>query len=104
MPLPEKRDHRIALPEAAELARQHRKDHPGEPKAHFFFRDAFDALLAQPGVSGIRIYRGKGKGGTHHLVMVAVDGDGGDMTAGGEVMEYCLPCPPICNANSPLLG
>jgi hypothetical protein len=98
MPLPEKRDHRITLPDAVELARQHRKDHPKEPKAHFFFRDAFDTLLAQPGVSGIRIYRGKGKAGEHHLVMVAVDATGEDLTS--MAMEQDWPCPPFCPPNS----
>ena len=102
MALPEKRDHRIALTDAVELTRQHRKDHPKEPKAHFFHREAFDALLKQSGAAGIRIYRGKGKEGTHHLVMVAVDGSGEDMTA--TAMEYCIPCPPFCGASSPLLG
>ena len=102
MPLPEKRDHAITLPDAVELARQHRKDHPKEPKAHFFFRDAFDTLLKQPGTAGIRIYRGKGKDGALNLVMVAVDSDGADMTASGAVMEQCLPCPPFCPPNSPL--
>jgi hypothetical protein len=99
MPLPEKRDHRISLPDAVALARQHRSDHPGEPKAHFFHREAFDALLAQPGASGIRIYRGKGKGGERHLVMVAVDGDGEDLTS--TVMELDQPCPPFCPKKSP---
>jgi hypothetical protein len=102
MPLPEKRDHAITLPDAVELARQHRKDHPNEPKAHFFFRDAFDTLLKQPGAAGIRIYRGKGKAGTNHLMMVAVDGSGEDMTASGTVMDYCIPCPPYCAPASPL--
>lgn len=102
MPLPEKHDHRIALADAVALAKQHRQDHPGEPKAHFFWREAFDRLLAQPGTTGIRIYRGKGKGGERHLVMVAVDGNGEDITANGEMMEYCLPCPPFCSAASPL--
>lgn len=102
MPLPEKHDHRISLPDAVALAKQHRTDHPGEPKAHFFWREAFDRLLAQPGVSGIRIYRGKGKGGARHLVMVAVDGNGEDITASGEIMELDMPCPPFCSATSPL--
>jgi hypothetical protein len=102
MALPEKRDHRIPLNDAVELARQHRKDHPKEPKAHFFHREAFDALLKQPGAAGIRIYRGKGKGGEHHLVMVAVDGTGEDMTTGATIMEQDLPCPPFCPPASPL--
>jgi hypothetical protein len=102
MPLPEKRDHRISLPDAVALAKQHRTDHPGEPKAHFFHREAFDALLAQPGALGIRIYRGKGKGGERHLVMVAVDAEGEDITS--TVMEQDWPCPPICSRTSALAG
>ena len=62
MPLPEKHDHRISLPDAVALAKQHRLDHPGEPKAHFFWREAFEGLLAQPGTAGIRIYRGNFRG------------------------------------------
>jgi len=100
MPLPEKRDHRIALADAVALTREHRAKRSAEPKAHFFFREAFDALLAQKGVAGIRIYRGHTKDGTPNLVMVAVDQEGNDLT--GEVMEQCLPCPPICPPDSPL--
>lgn len=104
MPLPEKHDHRISLPDAVAMAKQHRTDHPGEPKAHFFWREAFERLLAQPGSVGIRIYRGKGKGGERHLVMVAVDGTGEDITASGEIMEIDKPCPPWCSTSSPLAG
>lgn len=104
MPLPEKSDHRIALADAVALTQQHRKDHPNEPKGHFFHREAFDALLKQSGAAGIRIYRGKGKGGERHLVMVAVDGSGADMTASGVIMEVDKPCPPWCDTASPLQG
>lgn len=100
MPLPAKRDHKIALTEAVELTRNHRAQRPKEPKAHFFFREAFDQLLAQKDVAGIRIYRGHGKEDTHHLVMVGVDSTGEDMTA--MAMEMCLPCPPLCPPDSPL--
>ncbi len=100
MPLPEKRDHRIALADAVELTRAHRARNTGEPKAHFFHREAFDTLLAQKGAAGIRIYRGNGKGGSHHLVMVAVDESGEDMAA--TTMQQCFPCPPFCPPESPL--
>src|SRR5882672_6317738 len=100
MPLPEKSDHKITLTEAVELVRGHRAARPAEPKAHFFHREAFDQLLEQKGVAGIRIYRGHDKAGTHRLVMVAVDGAGEDMTT--MLMEMCLPCPPFCPPDSPL--
>jgi hypothetical protein len=101
MALPEKHDHRIAVGEAAALTRKHRADHPDHGHGGFFHREAFETLLAQPGCSGIRIYRGKADAGTHHFVMVGVDGQGADMAAGG-VMEKCQPCPPYCDAASPL--
>lgn len=102
MPLPEKRDHKISLAEATELTRQHRKADPNAGHAEFFHREAFEALLAQPGCAGIRIYHGKGKKGEHHAVMVGVDGQGADMTAAG-VMQNSWPCPPVCDPESPLV-
>jgi hypothetical protein len=101
MPLPEKRDHRISLPEATDLTRRHRKDHPQVDHGGFFHREAFDTLLKQPGCAGIRIYRGKSEKGSHHFVLVGVDAQGADMAAGG-VMEMCYPCPPYCDDQSPL--
>lgn len=104
MALPPKQDHRISLADATALTKAHRAAAAAnEAKAHFFSRDAFDAILAQPGCSGIRIYRGRGKGGEHHLVMVGVDAAGADMTSGA-VMERDFPCPPYCDAGSPLQG
>lgn len=101
MALPPKKDHRIPLTEAAELTRGHRSANAAEPKGHLFHREAFETILAQPGCSAIRIYRGRGKGGEHHLVLVGVDGQGNDMTAAG-VMEKCYPCPPYCDEASAL--
>jgi|SRR6478609_4737066 len=101
MPLPEKRDHRISLAEATELTKQHRKDDPTGVHAEFFHREAFESLLAQPGCHGIRIYHGKGKKGERHSVMVGVDGSGKDMASAG-IMQQGAPCPPICDADSPL--
>jgi hypothetical protein len=103
MPLPEKRDHKISLTEAADLTKRHKKDHPKVDHGGFFHREAFDAILKQPGCAGIRIYRGKAEKGTHHFVMVGVDGEGSDMVQ-GEVMEKCQPCPPFCDAKSPLIS
>jgi hypothetical protein len=103
MPLPEKRDHRIKLDEATDLLRRHKKDHKEEGHGGFFHRDAFDHLLKQPGCAGIRIYRGKDEKGGKHFIVVGVDGDGQDMVDAG-VMEKEYPCPPFCDAKSPLLG
>lgn len=103
MPLPEKRDHRISLTEAADLTRRHRNEHKDEGHGGFFHREAFDTLLKQPGCAGIRIYRGKGPKGDRHFVIVGVDAEGADMATEGAVMERCYPCPPDCDTKSALL-
>ena len=99
MPLPDKRDHRISLSEATELTKAHRKHNPSAGHAEFFHREAFQTLLEQPGCAGVRIYHGRGRGGEHHCVLVAVDGNGADMTEGA-IMQQSYPCPPICDESS----
>ena len=90
------------LDEATKLTARHRKGSAGGGNAEFFHREAFEQLLAQPGCAGIRIYHGKGEQGEHHSVMVGVDADGADMVKGG-VMQQSYPCPPYCDAASPLV-
>jgi hypothetical protein len=102
MPLPDKRDHKISLPEAIDLTKRHRKEDPKAGHAEYFHREAFEQLLAQPGCAGIRIYHGKGAKGEHHCVLVGVDDNGSDMTSAG-IMEQSLPCPPFCDKDSPLV-
>ena len=102
MPFPPKKDHRISLADAVALTKAHRasaaKD---EPKAGMWPKDVFETLLAQPGAAGIRIYHGRDAAGARHMVMVAVDSTGEDMTA-ATIMEMEWPCPPWCPTNSPL--
>ena len=101
MPLPEKRDHKISLADATELTKRHRTDDPKGVHAEFFHREAFDSLLQQPGCAGIRIYHGKGNKGERHSVLVGVDTQGADMVTAG-IMQQGAPCPPVCDAESPL--
>jgi hypothetical protein len=97
-------DHRITAAEAAALTRRHREGPGGKgPGAFTFGRAAFDALLAQEGCVGIRIYLGRGEDGATTLVMVGTDASGADL-AEGEVMNRVLPCPPFCDLASPLAG
>ena len=103
MALPPKKDHRISLAEAAALTKAHRNANAGGPKGHYFDRSALDTILAQPGVSGIRIYHGQNADKSHALVLVGVDGSGADMTSGA-IMELGMPCPPYCDAQSTLQG
>ena len=95
-------DHRITAAEAAALTRRHREGAPGKgPAAFAFGRGAFEALLAQEGCDGIRIYLGRGADGAPTLVLVGTDATGADLAA-GEVMNRALPCPPFCDLASAL--
>ena len=101
MPLPDKRDHKITITEAADLTRRHRKDNPQTEHGGFFHREAFETLLRQPECAGIRVYHGKAEDGSSHLVLVAVDKGGADLV-GGDTMDLMFPCPPYCDLTSPL--
>jgi hypothetical protein len=95
-------DHRITAAEAAALTRRHREGPGGKgPAAFAFGRAAFEAILAQEGCAGIRIYLGRGEDGGPTLVMVGTDASGADL-AGGEVMDRSMPCPPFCDLTSAL--
>jgi hypothetical protein len=58
-------------------------------------RSAFDALLAQPGAAGIRIYYGKYVDGRDTLVLYAYDEDGSDLSS--MPMNRLNPCPSCCS-------
>ena len=103
MALPPKKDHRITLADAAALTKAHRSANAAGPKAHYFDRSAFDAILSQAGVAGIRIYHAQNTDKTQAMVLVGVDGSGADMTSGA-VMEMGMPCPPFCDTASTLQG
>ena len=72
-----------------------------------FNRDIFDALLAQPGAAGIRIYHGMDSTLTIHSILVAVNSNNEDILPatttststtddGGTIGESGQPCPPVC--------
>lgn len=98
------RDHRITLAEAAALTRRHRERRgPRGARGFGFPREAFEAILAQPGCTGVRIYLGLGADGASTLVLVGMDAEGADLTD-GEVMDRGWPCPPVCPPDSALAG
>jgi hypothetical protein len=104
MAFPPKQDHRITLANATALTKAHRANAAkDEVKGEMWPRDVFETLLAQPGAAGIRIYHGRGPKGEKQLVLVAVDSSAADMT-NGTIMEMGWPCPPYCDAASPLQG
>jgi len=67
----------------------------------YFSTDAVKGILSQPGCVGVRIYYGKKTDGTPALVLVGVDQSDSDLS-GGTICETGFPCPPWCDATSPL--
>ena len=67
---------------------------PGAVRSQFLDRSAFDALLAQPGAVGIRLYYGKYSDGRVTFVLYAMDEDGQDLTQ--LAANRTMSCPPFC--------
>ena len=73
MGLSQPRDHRISLSEAGLLTRNYRNLYATETSAlvtGVYSREAFEAILAQPGVQGVRFYGGSNADGTATLILV----------------------------------
>jgi len=105
--------HSITLSDAVALTTRWRKNQPDSMRAARFDRIAFDRLLAQPGVAGIRIYLGMQPNGEWTYVMVGTSADGKDLIKapgsvdaadGTGIEEQSYPCPPECDCSSPLNG
>lgn len=99
----------IPVTEAAALTARFRAANPGAVRAWLFARDVIDALLAQPGAAGIRVYRGTSEAAADKVVIVATDSDGTDLlppraVGSGVVVEQGWPCPPMCGAPSAISG
>ena len=87
--------HQINITEAVEIVQRAR-----QPKGWSFHREILDALLGQDGAAGLRIYAGRDARGQDTPVVVAVTKDGADIV--GLIAEEAKPCPPYCDAGSPL--
>lgn len=104
MALPPKRDHAITLDAAAALTKRFRESAGANAqRAGMFPREVFTLLLAQPGCAGIRIYNGQAERGGREMVLVGVDAEGNDMTA-GLLFDWSIPCPPYCGGGTGLDG
>lgn len=100
MALPE-RNHRITLEQARELTRNQRGGSPptgaGPMRAVAFRREILDEILAQAECAGLRVYLGRRGTGEQTLVVVGMDADGNDLSA-GTIADEGLPCPPFCTS------
>jgi hypothetical protein len=97
-PLPPRR-HKITLEEARALVRQGARGRA--VRGGHFPREVFEAILAQPNCSGIRFYYGTNTDGSPSIVLVGIDENNADMTA-GELIDTHYPCPPFCDDNTAL--
>lgn len=101
-PFPHEKSHRISIDEAKEMCRGHRAaagQAQGYLRAGAFGRAVLDAILAQPGCTGVRIYLGKAKEGNTTFLAVGTDAEGQDMES-GIIAEDMWPCPPFCGGGS----
>jgi hypothetical protein len=102
MALPDPRDHRISLNDAAALTKRYQGQTGKEaPRCALFLRRLIDELLAQPGCSGVRAYYGRTLTDEDTLVLVGVDQKGDDMTD-GTLLEDPFWCPPFCSGGNAL--
>lgn len=118
--LPPRKAQRISLDDAVALTQRYRRGAPASEHGGFFWADGLRALLAQPGVAGMRYYHGLDGDAGYRIVLVAVNEKGQDIVrpprekgkraggrapVGGDVvlLEEHQPCPPYCDPESPLV-
>jgi hypothetical protein len=90
-------DHQVDLATALQLIKNHKSSRAASAvKGGFFSRVAFEKILSQPGVIGIRYYYAQKNDGTPTLVLVGVDAKEQDMQS-GLIMERSIDCPPWCS-------
>ena len=90
----------ISLEQGAELTARYRNSHPGSIKGGAVGRTNIEALLAQPGCRGIRVYLGENTEGKTEFVFVGVDENGDDML--NLIVDKTMMCPFLCGASNPL--
>ncbi len=81
----------------------YRNANPTAVKAHFYGKTKLNEVLNQTGCVGIRMYRAIDDTGALQLVLVGVNANEQDLTA-GLILERSLLCPPYCDGFSSLNG
>jgi hypothetical protein len=91
--------HRISLHDAIALVQRAQAAPPHLVKGWSIDTAIIREILDQPGATRLRIYLGTKDDGEATLVLLGVDGEGKDMTA-GTIAEHVLPCPPFCDPST----
>lgn len=74
-----------------------------DPNALFFGRDKLEAILAQPGAMGIRIYFGVNDEAQKALILVGADTEENDQVD-GLILDRGYKCPPYCPTGGGING
>ncbi len=84
----------ISISEGAQLTQNFRNNMPNQPIAQFVGRKWLEALLAQEGAEGIRIYNGMDEEGNIKPVMVAANAQQNDVL--DLIVDQTFGCPSYC--------
>jgi len=102
MSLPEKKDQTITLDAASKLTANYRRVvPPATVIAAGFWKETVEKIIDQTGCVALRVYYGRTADGSPTPVLVAVNENGDDITA-GVLGDENFPCPPFCGAPNPL--
>ncbi len=93
----------ISLSTGSDWTANYRAANPGQTKAFFYGQVILNDILAQADCVGIRIYYAIDEEGDKQLVIVGVDEDGNDQTA-GIVADRAKPCPTYCDTGGSTLN
>lgn len=92
----------IPLPTASVWTANYRTASPSNtPIAHFYGKDAIQAILDQEDCTGLRIYYALDNNGKKQLIIVGADDDENDLYE-GVIVERGYSCPANCGAENPL--
>jgi hypothetical protein len=103
----------IGYEKGAKMIKRHYDQNQDDIIAHFMGRDIIEGLLAQPGVTGIRMFYALNEVGLRQLVLVGTDINGNNIldyaTVGddGEILKNkgivagnVRSCPPYCGGST----
>jgi hypothetical protein len=94
-------DYEITLQEGVDLTKRYQSLFAGGVKGVYISQSSLQDLLGQSTAVGVRIYFGLTSGLKMTCVLVAVNSNGEDLSA-GIIVDQGSPCPPGCDPNSPL--
>lgn len=103
----------VGYEKGAKMIKTNYDQNPDDVLAHFMGRDIIEAILAQPGVAGIRMFYAVNELGLRQLVLTGADengknilnystvGDDGEIVKNkGIVASGARSCPPYCDGST----